>query len=1180
MDILVHNAFGSLRDVLREVSYSPVMAKYLTYVGNRKFASRGTYPVRLCKFRHINRKAAVTMVDPLDFLAVCRMKITHEKACSFSRSVFTRSIWTAQSNVELMESHWRRTTTMTCECYLFTYHLLCCKHAFAKLNESFGCFVNHSQTMARMWTGFDLQPTRGNVANYYGNTAKNVVDPLKINAEWRDIFPKMDLSDGYIGDTVVPCVDLPARRFLRTGARYEYLGETPTARLQGDSAYITPSTASALYQLLCAQSGGGGSPCQFPAVVTLGSSLGCHGIECQIDTVRMIAVFDLPANKTVYYEYVPPACVTMPFYENAVQTKGSWDRVLCADPRAAVAGTACCADNTSANLKVPPMCQYRKEKVTLATAVARCAAASKSVCTRHNCVQPDEVCHYGSQGASQNTCVNANVHMRTWMTRPCGLQVQVDPSGVINVVHSHPSVLGTWADGGSDSTNPETALNSHNAFRVGWLNNAWPKAGASNCSYPLCVTHGATCLCDTDVTTVAVFTAASSVPTRAQILASLHIGAPNPNIFDTGLYSMCSQQQQSDVVVWGAQQSGGCGTYDSDTIFQITDTGKILYLANKQSTVRVRNAANTFQFRNPPSFMALDESTTRDASYETEALLDHLFYHSNTAPFISHRLIQRFTSSNPSPRYVNAVATAFTTGTYNGHTYGEYGSLAATIAAILLDQEARSPTLHLDRTHGLLREPLLKVLHVLRSLEFQSRDGREIELNNMFGKIAQQAYEEPSVFNFYSPEYSPPGPVGALQLYSPEAEIATTPQVVAFLNGMQSLFFNGLTSCNVGFGSATQQRNCNHCNGKSASTADGVLGFAPQSNSTADVVSELDLLLTGGRLNPQSAAIIRREHAAMLATVDYCTQNNALRTATPQQNALHVAQTLFMATVEFHSTNAATVHSTARTPASIVQASGQPYKAIVVVFMNGGCDSFNVLVPHSQCTANSNKDMYAEYASVRGEVKLAKSSLLQIVMPSGHSQPCTNFGIHPQLGIYKSLYDQGDAAFFANIGSLVEPVTKTEFQAKSKLVPPSLFAHNTQQRQSQSVYAQNMAAKGVLGRIRDALGARQSTPLAANAYSITGSMKIVEGSTTAHMINKNYGMAQLSASGTDQAPIRNAIFNLTGNQCEQQWSSCSLTCLLIHSIPRCMLWFAGLIAVLYRWTRSWLYLQRNICCLH
>ena len=63
-----------------------------------------------------------------------------------------------------------------------------------------------------------------------------------------------------------------------------------------------------------------------------------------------------------------------------------------------------------------------------------------------------------------------------------------------------------------------------------------------------------------------------------------------------------------------------------------------------------------------------------------------------------------------------------------------------------------------------------------------------------------------------------------------------------------------------------------------------------------------------------------------------------------------------------------------------MDATGQAYKAIIVIYMHGGCDSWNSLVPHSQCTANNNKDMYAEYASVRAEVKLAKSALLPIVL--------------------------------------------------------------------------------------------------------------------------------------------------------------------------------------------------------
>jgi uncharacterized protein (DUF1800 family) len=99
-----------------------------------------------------------------------------------------------------------------------------------------------------------------------------------------------------------------------------------------------------------------------------------------------------------------------------------------------------------------------------------------------------------------------------------------------------------------------------------------------------------------------------------------------------------------------------------------------------------------------------------------DAYLDHLFHHPNVAPFISYRLIQRFTTSNPSPRYIRAVAAAFSTGSYDGATYsGRYGDLNATIHAILLDREARTTTLDADPTSGRLREPILKVRSTLSS---------------------------------------------------------------------------------------------------------------------------------------------------------------------------------------------------------------------------------------------------------------------------------------------------------------------------------------------------------------------------------------------------------------------------------------------------------------------------------
>ena len=81
-------------------------------------------------------------------------------------------------------------------------------------------------------------------------------------------------------------------------------------------------------------------------------------------------------------------------------------------------------------------------------------------------------------------------------------------------------------------------------------------------------------------------------------------------------------------------------------------------------------------------------------------------------------------------------------------------------------------------------------------------------------------------------------------------------------------------------------------------------------------------------------------------------------------------------------------------------------------------DSFNLLVPHSECKGPV--DLYKEYASVRGpDLAIPKDDLLPIRVPPG-TQPCNVMGLHPNLPFLKELYDEGDAVMVANMGGLVE----------------------------------------------------------------------------------------------------------------------------------------------------------------
>lgn len=167
-----------------------------------------------------------------------------------------------------------------------------------------------------------------------------------------------------------------------------------------------------------------------------------------------------------------------------------------------------------------------------------------------------------------------------------------------------------------------------------------------------------------------------------------------------------------------------------------------------------------------------------------DAVLDSLMTHPNTAPFISRQLIQHLVSSNPSPAYVQRVAEAFTTGRHQGFGEGRRGDMKATVAAILLDAEARGDSP--GASAGRLREPAQLFTGLLRGLNGRT-DGDA--LGWWWGETLQQhVFRPPSVFNFYPPSYPVPG----TSLVGPAFGIHnanTALQRINFVNYL--LFWNG-----------------------------------------------------------------------------------------------------------------------------------------------------------------------------------------------------------------------------------------------------------------------------------------------------------------------------------------------------------------------------------------------------
>ena len=145
--------------------------------------------------------------------------------------------------------------------------------------------------------------------------------------------------------------------------------------------------------------------------------------------------------------------------------------------------------------------------------------------------------------------------------------------------------------------------------------------------------------------------------------------------------------------------------------------------------------------------------------------LDNIFNHPNVGPFMAIRLIQRLTTSNPSPGYVRRVAEVF-----NNNGSGVRGDLGAVVKAILLDPEARpSMAMEID---GKIKEPLLRLTQLFKAYNATSQSGK-YPLVAAYILFAQGPLQSPSVFNFFSPFYAPPGEIRDSSLVAPELEIAT-----------------------------------------------------------------------------------------------------------------------------------------------------------------------------------------------------------------------------------------------------------------------------------------------------------------------------------------------------------------------------------------------------------------------
>jgi uncharacterized protein (DUF1800 family) len=194
-------------------------------------------------------------------------------------------------------------------------------------------------------------------------------------------------------------------------------------------------------------------------------------------------------------------------------------------------------------------------------------------------------------------------------------------------------------------------------------------------------------------------------------------------------------------------------------------------------------------------------SPTPDPTGDLNIALDTIFNHPNVGPFVGRQLIQRLVTSNPSPAYVGRVAQAFNTGNYVSGQYvvggGQRGDLRATVAAILLDPEARAPVAPGDPTFGKTREPILRLGHWMRAFNARSATGNFLLgiTDDPSNSLGQSPMRSPTVFNFYRPGYVPPNtPIATAGLVAPELQIVNEVSVVGYSNFMRGAVQNGVGS--------------------------------------------------------------------------------------------------------------------------------------------------------------------------------------------------------------------------------------------------------------------------------------------------------------------------------------------------------------------------------------------------
>lgn len=204
---------------------------------------------------------------------------------------------------------------------------------------------------------------------------------------------------------------------------------------------------------------------------------------------------------------------------------------------------------------------------------------------------------------------------------------------------------------------------------------------------------------------------------------------------------------------------------------------------------------------------------------------------------------------------------------------------------------------------------------------------------------------------------------------------------------------------------------------------------------------------------------------------------------------------------------------------ALAQSAPAPYQALVCIFLFGGNDGNNLLVPNDSAG-------YSNYLSIRGSqasggLALDQTTLLPIISKTTQNGS-TSFGLHPSMTKLQPLYNSGQLALLANVGTLSRPLTRMQYQTQASLAPANLFSHSDQQQQWQTLQLDGFYRSGWAGRMADSVNPAFNMGSAFPPItSVAGSAIFATGQTTkpyAMIPNSTPGLSGFD--GSDAAKVR------------------------------------------------------------